>query len=240
MEGWDEWLQSLGDPGYLLKIRFYSIKSAFANLPPAAEELEKWIKIDGFAERYAGLVEAKIHDSVVKRHRTSISKYSKWKLDDSTSSRDVFIPPHLVGQLVQHEFGLQLLLRRNIFQRFLRVIQRFRMEFGDNNEPNVRQPKEIRCGLEDSYMSEESAVDEMTESFRLETILDSEPADLVPEIQSPQKSNGHLLIHRKLSLDESFRMTPERNCKNEENREEQRQSIEGNLIFYIIRISGHK
>ncbi|XP_043466868.1 rapamycin-insensitive companion of mTOR [Leptopilina heterotoma] len=230
---WDRILMNLGDRGYLLKIRLYSLKSGFASLSSPSEELEKWIKTGGFAERYVGLIEGEIHDSLTRRQRGENGSYMRRNTNIPISPRDAFIPPHLIGQLVQHELGLQLLMRRNVLQRFARVVQRFRYEYGvTEQEMSMKNMKSSRSIIEDSYLvSEESGTDEAAESTRLETIIDSEIMEL-SESQTPQKADSLVEIRRKLSLDESRRTTPERSWKGDlESREENSSlNFEGRLL----------
>lgn len=136
---WDKWLQHLGDKGYLLKIRFYSLQQGFASFAMPSEELEKWIGPGGFAERYVGLVEGEIHDALTRRQRDETGSYQRRTTNIPMVPRDIFVPPHLIGQLAQHDLGMQLLLRRNVIQRFARVLQRFKLEFGGrDSESNLR------------------------------------------------------------------------------------------------------
>ena len=231
-KNWDQILQHLGDRGYLLKIRFYSLRTGFLNLSSHAEELEKWIKAVGFAERYVGLIEGEIHDCLTRRQRGENGSYLRRSTNALIMPRDVFILPHLIGQIVQHELGLQLLIRRNVLQRFARVLQRFRYEFGTGElEQTLKNMKGSRSILEDSYLvSEESGTDEAPESNRLETIIDSEVMES-SETHTPQKADSLVEIRRKLSLDESRRTTPERCLKGEpEIRDDNSTNFEGRLL----------
>ena len=135
---WDRWTGHLGDRGYLLKVRIYSLRLGFTSLSSPAEELEKWIKSDGFAERYVGLVEGEIHDSLTRRQRGENGSYLRRSTNMLVMPKDIFVPPHLIGQMVQHELGTQLLARRNVLQRFARIIQRFRLEAGDPDGGSTR------------------------------------------------------------------------------------------------------
>ncbi|CAG2069414.1 unnamed protein product, partial [Timema podura] len=70
--------------------------------------------------RYVRLVEGDIHDSFTLHQRGEDGRYSRRITNAKHSIRDVFVPPHLYGQLVQHDKGFQLLLKEgkleNIFQ----------------------------------------------------------------------------------------------------------------------------
>ena len=229
---WNHILQPLGDRGYLLKIRFYCLRSGFSNLSSPAEELEKWIKAGGYAEHYVKLIEGDIHDCLTRRQRGENGCYHRRSTNIPIMPRDVYILPHFIGQIVQHELGMQLLARRNVLQRFARVVQRFRYEFGIGEmELSHKNVKGSRSILEDSYLvSEESGIDEAVESNRLETIIDSEVMEL-SETQSPQKMDSLMEIRRKLSLDESRRTTPERSWKGEpEIRDDNSINFEGRLL----------
>lgn len=209
---WEKWLEHLGDRGYLLIIRLYALRIAFTKLPSPAEELEKWIKPGGFAERYVGLIEGDIHDSLTRRQRGENGNYLRRSTNMVMTTRDVYVPPHLLGQLVQHELGVQLLMRRNVLQRFARVIQRFRMDVtAADTESNSRATKSSRSFLDDSHLlSEESGTEDVAESTnRLETIIDAEVME-TKECRTPRKAESFVEIRRKLSVDDSQRTTPER------------------------------
>ncbi|KOC64221.1 Rapamycin-insensitive companion of mTOR [Habropoda laboriosa] len=138
---WDKWLEELGDKGYLLKIRLYSLSQSFTTLSSPAEELEKWINPGGFAERYVGLIEGEIHDSLTRRQRNETGSYYRRTSNVPMTPHNIFILPHLIGQLAQHDLGAQLLLRRNVIQRFARVVQRFRLEFVANLNKRILKMK---------------------------------------------------------------------------------------------------
>lgn len=229
---WDKWLEELGDKGYLLKIRLYSLHQGFTTLSSPAEELEKWISPGGFAERYVGLIEGEIHDSLTRRQRNETGSYHRRTSNVPMTPHNIFILPHLIGQLAQHDLGMQLLLRRNVIQRFTRIVQRFRLEFGNrDSESNSRCTKTNRSVIEDAgVMSEESGTEEIVESNRLETIMDSEIVESV-DICYPQKVDSLLDIRRKTSLDDSRRTTPERSWRLEsESREEQVSNLNKRIL----------
>ncbi|XP_003700779.2 rapamycin-insensitive companion of Tor isoform X1 [Megachile rotundata] len=229
---WDKWLEELGDKGYLLKIRLYSIHQGFTTISSPAEELEKWICPGGFAERYVGLIEGEIHDSLTRRQRDETGSYHRRTTNVPITPHNVFILPHLLGQLAQHDLGMQLLLRRNVIQRFARVIQRFKMEFGGrDSESNSRCTKTNRSVIDDVYaMSEESGTDETVESNKLETIMDAETIEGM-DTYSTQKVDSLVDIRRKTSLDDSRRTTPERSWRLEtESRDDQATSLNKRIL----------
>ncbi|XP_034935765.1 rapamycin-insensitive companion of mTOR [Chelonus insularis] len=215
---WEKWLPNLGDRGYLLFIRLYALQAGFTKLPSPVEELEKWTKSDGFSDRYVGLIEGEIHDSLTRRQRSENGSYPRRSSNMVILPRDVFIPPHLIGQFVQHELGLQLLMRRNVFQRFARIIQRFRPDIGTTDtESYSKATKSSRSFIDDYHLvSEESGAEDVVESItRLETIIDSEVME-TNDCRTPRKTNSFLEIKRKLSVDDSQRTTPERSFYRED------------------------
>nr|CAD7403074.1 unnamed protein product [Timema cristinae] len=114
-------LLHLGDKGLLLLIRFLSTPTGFTFLQDAnfvSNELERWST--NFNYRYVRLIEGDIHDSFTLHQRGEDGRYSRRITNAKHCIRDVFVPPHLYGQLVQHDKGFQLLLKEgkleNIFQ----------------------------------------------------------------------------------------------------------------------------
>nr|XP_050846780.1 rapamycin-insensitive companion of mTOR isoform X2 [Vespula vulgaris] len=229
---WDKWLQHLGDKGYLLKIRLYSLHEGFSCLPSPSEELEKWIGPGGFAERYVGLVEGEIHDSLTRRQRNENGSYHRRTTNELIMPRNIFILPHLIGQIVRHDFGMQLLLRQNVIQHYARIIQRFRIDLGGrDSESNSRCTKSSRLIVDDTYtMSEGSCIDEYVESNRLETIVDAETIEL-SDLCTPPKTESLIEIRRKTSLDDSRHTTPDRSWRSDlEIRDEQSVNLEKQIL----------
>lgn len=218
---WDNWLRHLGDKGYLLKIRLYSHRQGFASLATPVEELKKWIAPGGFAEKYVGLVESEIHDALTRRQRDENGSYQRRTTNMPMVPHDIFVPPHLIGQLAQHEVGMQLLISRNVIRYFARVLHRFKLEFGgvrdseSNNSRCIRTSRlaatvaiaTVATAADDTcIMLEESSTDETIECSRLETIPDSEIVEL--------RTDGSLIdIRRKTSADNSRHTTPERSWR---------------------------
>lgn len=198
---------------------------AYTSLPSPAEELEKWIRPGGLAERYTGLVESEIHDSFTRRQRGENGCYMRRNSGNPITQKDVFVPPHLVGQLVQHEMGLQLLLKRNVLQRFARIVHRFWNECG-----NTASQGKDACGLREDCRYEERRND--MDFNRLETIMDSEGSER-SEYYTPQTLEPFVEIRRKLSQDDSKRTTPEKNWRGDlDSHEEPLFNVEG-ILFLI-------
>ncbi|XP_015189227.1 PREDICTED: rapamycin-insensitive companion of mTOR [Polistes dominula] len=229
---WDKWLQHLGDKGYLLKIRLYSLHEGFLSLPSPSEELEKWIGPGGFAERYVGLVEGEIHDSLTRRQRNENGSYHRRTTNELITPRNIFILPHFIGQIVRHDYGMQLLLRRNVIQHYARIIQRFKIDLGSrDSESNSRCTKSSRLIMDDTYtMSEESCIEEFAEPNRLETIVDAETIEL-SDLSTPPKGEYLIEIRRKTSLNDSRRTTPDKSWRSDlEIRDDQSINLEKQIL----------
>ncbi|XP_063227632.1 rapamycin-insensitive companion of mTOR [Bacillus rossius redtenbacheri] len=116
-------LLHLGDRGLLLLIRFLSTPAGFTFLQDAnfvSNELEHWAT--SFNYRYVRLVEGEIHDSFTLHQRGEDGRYSRRVTSAKHAVRDVFVPPHLYGQLVQHDKGFQLLLREGRLDSLFQVV----------------------------------------------------------------------------------------------------------------------
>ena len=71
--------------------------------------------------RYVRLVEGDIHDSMTLHQSNEDGRYSRRVTSTKHHVRDIFIPPHLYGQLVQHEKGFQLLVKEGKLQNLFQV-----------------------------------------------------------------------------------------------------------------------
>lgn len=103
-------LLHLGDKGLLLLISFLSIPLGFSFLHDAgfvATELDRWAS--SFNCRYVRLVEGELHDSLTLHQRGEDGRYSQRVTSARHYVKDVLVPPHLYGQLVQHSAGLSVL-----------------------------------------------------------------------------------------------------------------------------------
>ncbi|KAJ9598512.1 hypothetical protein L9F63_010802, partial [Diploptera punctata] len=110
-------LLHLGDKGLLLLIRFLSTSNGFTFLHDAnfvTTQLERWAATYNY--RYVRLVEGEIHNSLTLHQRDEDGRYSRHISNMKPLVRDVFIPPHLYGQLVQHEQGFKLLIKEGKLQ----------------------------------------------------------------------------------------------------------------------------
>lgn len=107
-------LQHLGDKGLLLLARLMSLPRGFRVLGGsrfATAEIVRWA--DSFVYRYVSLLEAELLDALTLHQRSEDGRYDRRHSSAGRwagARRDVFIPPHLFGQLAQHEQGWSALL----------------------------------------------------------------------------------------------------------------------------------
>ncbi|XP_017771831.1 PREDICTED: rapamycin-insensitive companion of mTOR isoform X1 [Nicrophorus vespilloides] len=106
-------LLHLGEKGMLLLIRFLSVPNGFAALKKknnnfAIHELQRWDEYFNF--RYVFLIEGEIADALTLHQRGEDGRYDKRSsLLRSISKKDLFLPPHIYGQLAKHSEGFQVL-----------------------------------------------------------------------------------------------------------------------------------
>ncbi|ODM99839.1 Rapamycin-insensitive companion of mTOR [Orchesella cincta] len=118
-------LSHLGDRGLLLLVCFLSLPSGFRFLHDAnflRSEIEKW-KVN-FNKRYVELVEVLVRDSVSTLRRGEDGRYPERASRNQEQSKfiDIYVPPHLYGQLVQHKDGLDALLELGDIDSLIQVV----------------------------------------------------------------------------------------------------------------------
>lgn len=110
-------LKHLGEKGHLLHVRLLSLPRGFRVLGGsryACLEMNRWAET--FIYRYVHLVEAEILDSLTLHQRSEDGRYDRRHSSISRwpgVRRDIYIPPHLFGQLSQHEQGYSTLIDSN-------------------------------------------------------------------------------------------------------------------------------
>ncbi|KAG1659080.1 Rapamycin-insensitive companion of mTOR [Nymphon striatum] len=114
----------LGDDGLLLLIRFLSLSSGFKFLNDAnfiPHELQKWES--GFLLKYVEIVESKLNQALTRHQTNENGMYGRHDSEKHLVG-DVFLPPHLYGQLAQHSDGLDLLLQHtNYLHNLILTVQ---------------------------------------------------------------------------------------------------------------------
>ncbi|XP_050502878.1 rapamycin-insensitive companion of mTOR [Diabrotica virgifera virgifera] len=117
-------LGKLGEKGTLLFVRFLSMESGFNKVTKerASQEIKKWD--DGFSCRYVKLVEGDIADALTLHQRNDDGKYDKRSSNQrNTNRKDVFLPPHLYGQLVQYVQGFELLISQGKTTQMIEIVK---------------------------------------------------------------------------------------------------------------------
>ncbi|KAL1438612.1 hypothetical protein MTO96_047969 [Rhipicephalus appendiculatus] len=116
-------LLSFGDRGLLLHIRFLSVPSGFKYMLEAellAHQLRKWDEVDNL--RYVKIVEDAISQAVTWHQRGEDGTYGRRSSNTRLKVQDVFAPPHLYGQMVQHKEGLEYLQKHGSLERHFETV----------------------------------------------------------------------------------------------------------------------
>ena len=79
-----------------------------------------------FVRRYVQIVEGELHDALSQYQRGDDGRYRKRITGCAAKLKNVIVPPHLYGQLVQHAQGFELLLKQDCINSMMQVKQRFR------------------------------------------------------------------------------------------------------------------
>ncbi|XP_046679270.1 rapamycin-insensitive companion of mTOR-like isoform X3 [Homalodisca vitripennis] len=115
-------LLHLGDKGLLLLIRFLSTEKGFNYMNEAnfvSTQLSKWVK---FNYKYVCIVEGELADGLTLVERNEDGRYSSRLSNTKRVPGDVYVPPHLYGQLTQHPAGLNLLLAHENIPKLVQVV----------------------------------------------------------------------------------------------------------------------
>ncbi|KAH8035185.1 hypothetical protein HPB51_004426 [Rhipicephalus microplus] len=116
-------LLSFGDRGLLLHIRFLSVPSGFKYMLEAellAHQLRKWDEVDNL--RYVKIVEDAISQAVTWHQRGEDGTYGRRSSNTRLKVQDVFAPPHLYGQMVQHKEGLEYLQKHGSLEHHFETV----------------------------------------------------------------------------------------------------------------------
>lgn len=71
--------------------------------------------------RYVGLMEGDLHDNLTLYQRTEDGKYSRRFINNKHRWKDVYVYPHLYGELSQHEKGFQALVQNGFIFKMIQV-----------------------------------------------------------------------------------------------------------------------
>ncbi|GIX98311.1 rapamycin-insensitive companion of mTOR [Caerostris darwini] len=117
-------LLQLGDKGLLLLIRYLSVQSGFAFLQESNFlqcELERWQQVYNY--KYVKVVEDLLNESFTHHRRGFEGTYGRRSSENSHSVRDVYLPPHIYGQLVQHAAGIKVLQKNGALPELYKNIR---------------------------------------------------------------------------------------------------------------------
>ncbi|XP_066151016.1 rapamycin-insensitive companion of mTOR [Euwallacea fornicatus] len=117
----------LGEKGELLYIRLLSTEKGFKRSggDKILSIISKWDSNMNF--RYVKLVESEISDSLTLHQRDEDGKYERVVSNAATRGnyrKDIFLPPHLYGQLNQHADGFRMLTANGSITTLVEVIHK--------------------------------------------------------------------------------------------------------------------
>ncbi|XP_033125633.1 rapamycin-insensitive companion of mTOR-like [Anneissia japonica] len=113
----------MGDRGTILLTRFLSTTTGFKYLSEVnfvSHELQKWFT--SFNKRYAVIVETQMNEAFTSYIKPMYEGAFVRRSRDDRRKRDVFVPAHLYGQLVQHKGGAELIEQEDHLSEFCRII----------------------------------------------------------------------------------------------------------------------
>ncbi|KAK4875147.1 hypothetical protein RN001_011569 [Aquatica leii] len=118
-------LLHLGEKGVLLLIRFLSTPSGFNKLKKngfVVNEIKRWDEFVNF--RYVRIVENEASNTLTLHQRGEDGRYDK-RLSSLkvTSRKDLFLAPHIYGQLVKHTEGYNILLEHGSIDRYIQCVE---------------------------------------------------------------------------------------------------------------------
>ncbi|CAH1957732.1 unnamed protein product [Acanthoscelides obtectus] len=121
-------LEKLGEKGSMLFVRFLSTESGYNKIihdsskDKIISELKRWD--EHLIYRYVKVVETDLSDALTLHQRNEEGRYDKRVSNlRSSSKRDVFLPPHIYGQLNQHIEGYELLICCGRTEKMIEVIK---------------------------------------------------------------------------------------------------------------------
>lgn len=80
--------------------------------------------------RYTQIVEGELHDAMSQYQRGDDGRYRQRITGNKAVLKDVVVPPHLYGQLVQHWQGFTLLLKQECVHKMIQVSYAMRFYVG--------------------------------------------------------------------------------------------------------------
>ncbi|XP_076355898.1 rapamycin-insensitive companion of Tor isoform X1 [Tachypleus tridentatus] len=124
-------LLHVGDKGLLLLLRFLSIPKGYRFLRDANfinHELERWR--NSYNLKYVKIVEDTLNEGFTHHRRGEDGTYGRSSTSIRVSVRSSFVPPHMYGQLAQHQDGLDFLVQSDCLHPLFNVIHNAQL---DNN-----------------------------------------------------------------------------------------------------------
>ncbi|ESO86448.1 hypothetical protein LOTGIDRAFT_129240 [Lottia gigantea] len=113
----------LGQKGNMMLCKFLASPLGFKTLMDAnfvVNELTKWEK--GFNHKYVLYVEELLNEALTTYEKTYHGSFTRRSIL-KRPKKEVFLPTHLYGQLVQHEEGFDLLQKQDCIQEYFHTVQ---------------------------------------------------------------------------------------------------------------------
>ncbi|XP_054724795.1 rapamycin-insensitive companion of mTOR-like [Uloborus diversus] len=117
-------LLHMGDKGLLLLIRFLSIPTGFKFLQESnflQNELERWAQV--YNLKYVKVVEDLLNEAFTHHRRSESGTYGRRSSDICHAVRNVYLPPHIYGELVQHPEGFEVLEKQDVLSNLYQTVQ---------------------------------------------------------------------------------------------------------------------
>lgn len=116
-------LLHMEDKGTLLLIRFLSVPSGLKFLKEnnfLYHELKRWEKV--YNLKYVKIIEDMLNEAFTHHRRNVDGTYGRRSSDVSHTVQNVYLPPHIYGQLAQHAEGIEVIEREDILSSFVEII----------------------------------------------------------------------------------------------------------------------
>ncbi|KAL4236760.1 hypothetical protein ACF0H5_005145 [Mactra antiquata] len=113
----------LGEKGVMILCRYMSTPAGFTFLTEAnytTNELKKWH--ESFNSRYVKIVEELLNEALTTYEKTYEGSYTR-RSSKQRQKKDLYVPTHLFGQLVQHQDGFKLLKRQLFIDEYFQCIR---------------------------------------------------------------------------------------------------------------------
>ncbi|XP_050401999.1 rapamycin-insensitive companion of mTOR [Patella vulgata] len=113
----------LGHKGNMMLCKLLSTERGFKSLMEAnfvSNELDKWEKM--YNRKYADFVEEQLNEALTTYEKTYHGSFTRRSIL-KRPKKEVFLPSHIYGQLVQHKHGFKILQKQDCIKQYFNYIQ---------------------------------------------------------------------------------------------------------------------